>query len=161
MEKNEQHPLPFFLENMKKAHTVLFTSRYALWSLNGEKVSTTTCYWTVFSGMTTCAEVLRFQRFLLGSCLALVVLSFSSLALADCPEVCTCKWKGGKQTVECINASLSSIPNIEAGTQVLDLGLNYLPTLRTDTFKRNNLTNLQKIYLNQCSLRLLEVHTFR
>lgn len=114
-----------------------------------------------FSGMTLCAEVLRFQRFLLGSCLALVVLSFGSLALADCPEVCTCKWKGGKQTVECINASLSSIPNIEAGTQVLDLGLNYLPTLRTDTFKRNNLTNLQKIYLYQCSLRLLEVHTFR
>ena len=34
------------------------------------------------------------------------------------PKVCTCKWKGGKQTVECINASLSNIPNIEAGTQV-------------------------------------------
>ena len=46
-----------------------------------------------------------------GACLVLVIVG--GLALADCPEVCTCKWKGGKQTVECINASLSStIPNI-------------------------------------------------
>ncbi len=94
-----------------------------------------------------------------GACLVLIFLG--GLALADCPEVCICKWKGGKQTVECINASLSSIPSIEAGTQVFDLGLNYLPTLRTDTFKRHNLTNLQKIYLYQCSLRLIEEHTFR
>ena len=101
----------------------------------------------------------QFKGLAFGVCLVLIFLG--GLALADCPEVCTCKWKGGKQTVECINASLSSLPNIEAGTQVLDLGLNYLPTLRTDTFRRANLTNLQKIYLYQCSLRLVEVHTFR
>ena len=92
---------------------------------------------------------------------ASLVTVLGGLALADCPEVCTCKWKGGKQTVECINASLSKIPNLEAGTQVLDLSLNYLPTLRTDTFSKHNLTNLQKIYLPRCSLRILEVHTFR
>ena len=101
----------------------------------------------------------QFWGLLLGASVVLVLLG--GLAVADCPEVCTCKWKGGKQTVECINASLSNIPNIEAGTQVLDLGLNYLPALRTDTFRKHNLTNLQKIYLHQCSLRLLEVHTFR
>lgn len=93
--------------------------------------------------------------------ISLVTIGLGGLALADCPEVCTCKWKGGKQTVECINASLSSIPSLEAGTQVLDLSLNYLPTLRTDTFSKHNLTNLQKIYLPRCSLRILEVHTFR
>ena len=92
--------------------------------------------------------------------ISLVTIGLGGLALADCPEVCTCKWKGGKQTVECINASLSSIPSLEAGTQVLDLSLNYLPTLRTDTFSKHNLTNLQKIYLPRCSLRILEVHTF-
>ena len=102
---------------------------------------------------------IQWKGLFFGACLLLVLLG--GLAMADCPEVCTCKWKGGKQSVECINASLSTIPNIEAGTQVLDLGINYLPALRTDTFRRNNLTNLQKIYLYQCSLRLLEVHTFR
>ena len=35
----------------------------------------------------------------------------------DCPESCACKWKGGKQTVECVNASLSSIPNMDEDTQ--------------------------------------------
>ena len=99
------------------------------------------------------------RSLLLGACLILLILE--ALASADCPEVCTCKWKGGKQSVECINASLSSIPQIEAGTQVLDLGLNYIPALRNDVFRKSNLTNLQKIYLYQCSLRTLDVHTFR
>ena len=97
-------------------------------------------------------------RLLLG---VICTVTLCGLALADCPEMCTCKWKGGKQTVECINASLSSIPKVEGGTQVLDLGLNYFPALRTEIFKKHNLTNLQKIYLPQCSVRILEVHTFR
>jgi hypothetical protein len=100
----------------------------------------------------------KFWAFVL---VASVLVLVGGLALADCPEVCTCKWKGGKQTVECINASLSSIPEIEAGTQVLDLTLNYLPSLNTDIFSKLNLRNLQKIYLPRCSLRNLEEHTFR
>lgn len=31
---------------------------------------------------------------------------------SDCPHKCSCLWKGGKQTVECVNASLTEIPAI-------------------------------------------------
>ena len=47
-------------------------------------------------------------------------------AAVECPEACSCKWKGGKETVECVNASLAAIPNIGGDTQVLDLGSNRL-----------------------------------
>lgn len=90
-----------------------------------------------------------------------VLLFGMRLAFANCPEVCKCKWKGGKQTVECVNASLSSIPEIESDTQVLDFGHNYLPTLTTDIFQKLSLHNLQKIYLAHCSLRNVEQHSFR
>ena len=37
----------------------------------------------------------------------------------DCPTRCECKWKKGKETVECVNASLTSIPEgLNADTQV-------------------------------------------
>lgn len=48
------------------------------------------------------------------------------LAAVECPESCSCKWKGGKETVECVNASLTAIPDMAADTQVLDLGSNRL-----------------------------------
>jgi hypothetical protein len=61
--------------------------------------------------------------------LALLVLFVSKVTLL-CPDVCTCKWKGGKQTVECVNASLSAIPALsDANTQVLDISRNYIPVL--------------------------------
>ena len=56
---------------------------------------------------------------------ALGVLAASSIAV-DCPEACSCKWKGGKETVECVNASLFAIPSMAPDTQVLDLGSNRL-----------------------------------
>ena len=78
-----------------------------------------------------------------------------------CPEACTCKWKNGKQTVECVNASLSSIPDLEHGTQVLDMSHNYLPVLRKDIFIDIGLPNLQKIYLSDCSVASVDDHAFR
>ena len=50
----------------------------------------------------------------------------SCIAAVDCPEACKCKWKGGKETVECVNASLVAVPSMDADTQVLDLGNNNL-----------------------------------
>ena len=39
--------------------------------------------------------------------------------VSACPSDCVCKWKGGKQTVECVNRGLRTFPhNIDPGTQV-------------------------------------------
>ena len=80
---------------------------------------------------------------------------------ADCPETCSCKWKGGKQTVECVNASLSSIPSLDGDTQVLDLSHNFLPVLPTDIFLTLKLPNLQKIYMSHCSVKSVADNCFR
>ena len=66
------------------------------------------------------------------------------------------------QTVECVNASLTSIPGaIDHDTQVLDLAHNYLPLIATDLFKKLRLPHLQKIYLSHCSIHTVEEHSFR
>ena len=57
---------------------------------------------------------------------ACALLTASSIAAVDCPEACKCKWKGGKETVECVNASLVAVPSMDADTQVLHLGSNNL-----------------------------------
>ena len=42
-----------------------------------------------------------------------------SMTAKDCPTRCECKWKKGKETVECVNASLTSIPEgLNVDTQV-------------------------------------------
>lgn len=67
----------------------------------------------------------------------------------SCPTpVCVCKWKGGKQTVECGDARLASIPDgMDAGTQVLNFTGNNLSQLTSERFLLLELTNLQKIFL--------------
>ena len=57
---------------------------------------------------------------------ACALLTASSIAAVDCPEACRCKWKGGKETVECVNASLVAVPSMDTDTQVLDLSNNNL-----------------------------------
>ena len=43
-----------------------------------------------------------------------------SLIAKDCPSFCECKWKKGKETVECVNASLTAVPaGLDADTQVI------------------------------------------
>lgn len=72
---------------------------------------------------------------------------------SSCNSVCTCKWKGGKQTVECIDLALITIPeDLDTSTQVLDMSGNNLQILPRDTFIRTGLVNLQKVYLRNCRL---------
>lgn len=74
-----------------------------------------------------------------------------------CPTVCSCKWKGGKQTVDCKNKELTTLPSdIEHGTQVLDFDDNNLQSLHRHAFLSRKLINLQKLHLAHCNLE--EIH---
>ena len=83
-----------------------------------------------------------------------VVLSATVTATEDhCRTVCSCIWKGGKQTVECINRGLITIPEkVHPETQVLDMSGNNLNNLPRDMFMRAKLLNLQKVYLSNCRI---------
>jgi kekkon-1 len=79
----------------------------------------------------------------------------------NCPTVCTCKWKGGKQTVECLDHQLINIPeNIDPSTQVLDMSGSNLQILAGETFRRAELLNLQKLYLRNCRLGQIDDKAF-
>lgn len=84
------------------------------------------------------------------------------LATSDCPSLCECKWKNGKESVRCHNANLTEIPpRLDAGTQVLDLQRNEIVRLDGDEFSAVNLLNLQKIFLIDCQLTHLHRFAFR
>ncbi|XP_037960562.1 uncharacterized protein LOC119689738 [Teleopsis dalmanni] len=92
----------------------------------------------------------------------LCCLSLAHNSMADCPSLCECKWKSGKESVLCLNANLSHIPaTLDAGTQVLDLTGNEITSILHDTFANINLLNLQKVYMAKCRLRLIERYAFR
>nr|XP_023018029.1 leucine-rich repeat-containing protein 24 [Leptinotarsa decemlineata] len=79
-----------------------------------------------------------------------------------CPSPCMCKWKGGKQTVECMERGLITIPeNIDTETQVLDLSANNLQILPRETFIRSGLVNLQRVYLRSCRIGQIDSLAFR
>lgn len=79
----------------------------------------------------------------------------------SCDTVCTCKWKGGKQTVECIDRTLITIPDsIDISTQVLDMSGNNLQILPSITFHKIGLVNLQKIYLRNCRIGQIDKNAF-
>jgi Immunoglobulin I-set domain/Leucine rich repeat len=79
-----------------------------------------------------------------------------------CPSACVCKWKGGKQTVECVNKGLIAIPDgMDPGTQVLDFAGNNLQLLPRERFERLNLVNLQRIYLSRCKLSQIDDTSFK
>ncbi|XP_037957112.1 uncharacterized protein LOC119687040 [Teleopsis dalmanni] len=94
-------------------------------------------------------------------CLLFACYSFQSTAA--CPtDYCTCKWRGGKQTVECGNRLLPVIPeNMDPGTQVLNFSGNSLQVLQSERFLRLDLLNLQKIYLAHNQLIRIHENTFR
>lgn len=91
-----------------------------------------------------------------------VLLVASASATSLCPNVCVCKWKGGKQAVECLDRGLITIPDsIEPATQVLDVSGNNLQILPRDTFVRINLLNLQKLYIRSCKLGQIDPEALR
>ncbi|XP_054004514.1 leucine-rich repeat-containing protein 4C-like [Hylaeus anthracinus] len=70
-----------------------------------------------------------------------------------CADQCSCKWKSGKRTVECINRALTNIPEwVDPETQVLDASGNDIRTLPSNIFVRVRLTNLQRLYLRECRI---------
>lgn len=74
-------------------------------------------------------------------------------SMPECLSICSCKWKNGKETVECVGADLVNVPSgLNTGAQVLDLSGNLLHTLKTKAFQKVGLVNLQKIYLTRCGL---------
>lgn len=95
--------------------------------------------------------------------LSFIILSFGAqMLLSDCPRLCECKWKSGKESVICFNANLSSVPlHLERGTQVLDLTGNNIVAVRDDEFSQAGLLNLQKIYISKCKIKTLERYAFR
>jgi len=94
--------------------------------------------------------------------LAVTVTVALLAAAAGCPLGCTCKWKGGKQTVECVNKSLSAIPGgIDAGTQVLDMSGNPVDALSRGRFLAAGLSNLQKIFMARCRIEYVDDAAFR
>ncbi|XP_050521583.1 leucine-rich repeat-containing protein 24-like [Daktulosphaira vitifoliae] len=92
--------------------------------------------------------------------LTVVVVMFTTVtSLVDtCQEVCSCKWKGGKQSVECKNKSLITIPDdIDGATQVLDVSGNNFQILSADTFYRAGLLNLQRVYMSSCRIGQIDI----
>ena len=81
---------------------------------------------------------------------------------ASCPEPCVCKWKGGKQTVECVNKGLIGLPDgMDPETQVLDVSGSTLQILHRTLFQRFGLVNLQRVYMSRCRLGHLDDLTFQ
>lgn len=92
-----------------------------------------------------------------------IVLSIAIRGVCTCPsDVCTCKWKGGKQSVECGDKFLADLPTgIDAGTQVLNFTGNNLQHLMSERFYKMGLINLQKIYLPRNQLSRIHDRAFR
>ncbi|GJQ75029.1 putative leucine rich repeat C-terminal domain protein [Trypoxylus dichotomus] len=79
-----------------------------------------------------------------------------------CPAECICKWKNGKQTVECVNKDLLVIPEgMDTGTQVLEFSGNNLHTLHREKFFKLDLINLQRIYLSRCRISIINGRAFK
>lgn len=85
--------------------------------------------------------------------LLLLLAAAATSAGDDCPHICTCKWKQGKQTAECRQKNLHTLPaKIPPVMQVLDLSLNLIQRLPRRAFAKEGLTNLQRIFLRRCEL---------
>ncbi|XP_017877074.1 leucine-rich repeat-containing protein 24-like [Ceratina calcarata] len=88
----------------------------------------------------------------------LLVMTLLNIATSDkCADECSCKWKSGKRTVECVNRGLTSIPEwVDPETQVLDTSSNAIRILPSNIFVRVRLTNLQRLYLRECRIERID-----
>ncbi|KAL7296329.1 hypothetical protein TKK_0010343 [Trichogramma kaykai] len=104
-------------------------------------------------------------RLLLPPLLLLLLLAMSNSAVRassdKCANVCTCKWKSGKETVECRQRGLTSVPDgLEPMTQVLDVSDNDIAALPNRIFVKVRLTNLQRLYLRNCRISRIDAQAF-
>ncbi|CAL4067123.1 unnamed protein product, partial [Meganyctiphanes norvegica] len=89
------------------------------------------------------------------------IFAMLHLAHANCPSACSCKWKNGKETVECRQKGLRTIPDgIHHGAQVLDLSNNDIKVMPSNIFVDQQIINLQKIFLSNCNLKNVEPDAF-
>ncbi|KAE9544864.1 hypothetical protein AGLY_000407 [Aphis glycines] len=104
----------------------------------------------------------RGSRFLAAAALLALVVPSSVRSFDGCPAVCSCKWKGGRRTVECADRALITVPmGVDSETQVLDLSGNNLQILPNETFLKAGLANLQKAYLRNCRIGQIDELAFR
>uniref|UniRef100_A0A2S2N9I6 Leucine-rich repeat-containing protein 4 n=1 Tax=Schizaphis graminum TaxID=13262 RepID=A0A2S2N9I6_SCHGA len=104
----------------------------------------------------------RGSRFLAAAALLALVVPSSVRSFEGCPAVCSCKWKGGRRTVECADRALITVPmGVDPETQVLDLSGNNLQILPNETFYKAGLANLQKAYLRNCRIGQIDESAFR
>lgn len=106
-----------------------------------------------------------FTKWTLLICVLLQLLSLRRCnSQSVCIPNCVCMWKGGKQTVECIDNNLNRLTSIPASlspdTQVLDMAGNNIQVLEDAQFVKVKLLNLQKLFLRGCGLRRIEVEAF-
>lgn len=70
-----------------------------------------------------------------------------------CPKICSCKWKYGKEWVECANRNLTTLPKgSREETQVLDLSNNNIELIESKSFEKLHLINLQKLFIGKCKI---------
>lgn len=95
--------------------------------------------------------------------LVIILAYMMVITVWSCPsEVCMCKWKNGKQTVECGGRQLTRIPDgMDQGTQVLNFSGNSLTVLQSERFKKMDLINLQKIFLSRNQLMRIHDRAFK
>lgn len=91
-----------------------------------------------------------------------MVLTATTVRADTCPKLCVCKWKSGKQSVECKNTDLITLPeSIDGATQVLDMsGCNW-QILPKEAFYRLGLLNLQRVYLSKCRIGQINSRALR
>ncbi|GFS59765.1 leucine-rich repeat, immunoglobulin-like domain and transmembrane domain-containing protein 3 [Nephila pilipes] len=92
---------------------------------------------------------------------AIFVLMASVNCYSECPSVCSCKWKNGKQTAECTGKGLTVIPSdLNVATQVIDLSRNSFTEIPSRSFQHKGLVNLQKIFISECGINKIASDAF-
>lgn len=83
----------------------------------------------------------------------LLIATIMTIQTHACPKSCSCKWKYGKEWVECANRNLTNLPKgAREETQVLDLSNNNLDILESKVFQELHLVNLQKLFISKSGL---------
>lgn len=98
--------------------------------------------------------------------MVMMTTTMTVMSSTGCPAGCACKWKNGKQTVECVNKKVTGVTaalGIDPATQVLDISDNDLSAagLPRDTFALAGLSNLQRIHAARCNVYYVHDRAFR